>query len=375
MNIGIDTRAANWYRGTGLGTYAYQLVNSLNLIDNNNSYTLVGDNKNIDFELNPNFKIKTVERTSNGSFWEGVKTPVELSSKDYNIYHIPQNGIGMPLSCPDTELVITLHDTIPLHMPETVSDEYMSLFNSLMPSIVKRSSGIITVSEYSKHDIVNDFGYPPERIYVTHLASENIYRPLDKSLCRNILKKYYSIENDFILYVGGFSPRKNIVGLIKAYNLVKSKLPRGMKLVIAGYKGKSYRIYKDLVDCLHLEDSVIFPGFIDVNHMPHLYNSATLLVYPSFYEGFGLPPIEAMACGTPVIASNLSSIPEILEDSALLFNPLDIESIGSYIITAVLDNNLRQSMIERGFKKNASLSWETTALETLNAYRSIAKME
>lgn len=370
MNIGIDIRAAKWYRGTGIGTYTYQLINAINTLNSNNNFTLFSDNSPIDINFNSNFKFETLPTTESNNFWDNVKIPTLLRSNTVNLYHSPQNGIGLPIDH-SVPFIITLHDTIPLHMPETVGDNYLNLFNTNMNSIINRCDGIITVSEFSREDIAKDFGFPREKIFVTYLASEPIYKPINKHICNEILKKHYSIPNNYILYVGGFSPRKNISGLIQAFSKIEKKLPPDMKLIIAGNKGKSYAIYRDLTKKLKLTEKVLFPGFIEMEHMPHLYNGANMLVYPSFYEGFGLPPIEAMACGTPVIASNATSIPEILGDSALFCAPQDIDDLANKILLGIYDNSLRHTLIKKGFLTSTSLTWKSTSINTLKAYETI----
>lgn len=370
MNIGIDIRAAKWYRGTGIGTYTYQLINALNNLNYDTNFTLFSDDTPLDIQFKQNFRFITLPTTQSNNFWDNVKIPAILTPDIADIYHAPQNGIGLP-DDHNLPFVITLHDTIPLHMPETVGENYLNLFNTHMKSIIDRCDGIITVSEFSREDIAKDFNFPKEKIHVTYLASEPIYKPTNKHICSNILKKHYFIPNNYILYVGGFSPRKNIAGLIEAFSIIKNKLPDDMKLVIAGTKGKSYSIYKALTDKLNLSDKVLFPGFISMEHMPYLYSGASLLVYPSFYEGFGLPPIEAMACGTPVIASNLTSIPEILDDSALLCDPHDTELLAKNILAVISDESLKGALIKKGFDKAASLTWNSTAQKTMEAYNKI----
>jgi len=374
MKIGIDARAAKWYRGTGIGTYTYQLINSLNKVDFINEYLLfIAENYNNQIDFKDNFFLSPIKESNSSNFWDEVNIPNILNGKDIDIYHVPQNGVGLPIEkkCP---FIITLHDTIPIHMPETVGDRYLEIFTTKMKSIVDNSDGIITVSEFSKEDISRDFNYPKEKIFVTYLASENIYKPIDKSIASSILKKQYSLSNNYILYVGGFSPRKNILGLIKAYSKLPKNIRESHNLVIAGNKGKSYELYKKCAEEYNVDNHVIFPGFISMEYMPYLYNAASLFVYPSFYEGFGLPPIEAMACGVPVIASNVTSIPEILADAAILFNPNDINELSSKLYEVLMDENIKQELIHKGFIKNNSLSWEKTALDTLKAYKSILSL-
>ena len=371
MKIGIDARAAKWYRGTGIGTYSYQLIHSLNKIDNYNDYLLyVPDDCKLAIPFKKNFQIKKIKQDNQNNFWSEVDTHNPLIDKSMDIYHVPQNGVGLPAlkSCP---LVITLHDVIPYKMPDTVSAQYLKIFKEKLPNIIPLCDGIITVSEYSKEDIIKVFNFPREKIYVTHLASEDIYKPYDKTFSKSIIEKNYSITGDYILYIGGFSPRKNIVGLLNSFSLLLPRLKKDMKLVIAGSKGKSYDIYKKRAQDLKIDENVIFPGFISMEHIPFMYNACELFVYPSFYEGFGLPPIEAMACGVPVIASNATSIPEIVKDSTLLVDPYDIDDLSEKMYNVLHDSDLRESLITKGLKRAAELTWEHTAADTLTAYQSI----
>lgn len=369
MKIGIDGRAAKWYRGTGIGTYTYELINFLGKTPNNFNY-YVHLPENITFPSYNNIEyISTIENTKN-NFWDEVKIPNNIDNLNLDLYHIPQNGIGLPIN-KDCSYIITLHDIIPCKLPETVSNKFLSIFNKYIPKIISNSKAIITVSEFSKKDISKTFNYNPENIFVTPLASENIYRPLDKNLSKQLIKENYGINDDFILYVGGFSPRKNILGIIEAFSLFKENYKKNIKLVIAGMKGFSYEIYKNKVNELSLDNSVIFPGFISMEFMPYLYNACELFVYPSLYEGFGLPPIEAMSCGVPVIASNITSIPEVVGNSAMLINPRDIVELSQAMLEILNNIELKNTLISLGLKRSSQLTWQNTVKNTIDAYKSI----
>ncbi len=373
MKISIDGRAAKWYRGTGLGTYTYQLINNLNQIDFLNQYLLfLPEHSSLEKELRANFNLNLVPDSFSENFWEEVKVPNILADKCADIYHVPQNGVGLcpKINCPST---ITLHDIIPLKMPETVSDRYLRIFNEEMPNIISNTSGIITVSEFSKEDISREFNYPKDKIFVTPLAAEEIYKPLNKNHSKQYLKTKYGISGDFILYVGGFSPRKNILGLIEAFSLLIKDYKKPIKLLIVGKHGISYEKYKKRVDDLNLSSNVLFPGFIPLDDMPVFYNASSLFVYPSFYEGFGLPPLEAMACGTPVIASNLTSVPEVVSDSALLVDPSNVDDIKNSMIKILEDKLLTIGLINKGLLHSSKYNWKNTAYDTLDAYNSILK--
>lgn len=371
MKIGIDGRAANWYRGTGIGTYTYQLINHINKVDSINDYMIfMPHNCNNMINFNKNFCMTEIDEHCKDNFWDEINMPNILKNKNMDLYHVPQNGIGIPED-KKCAFVITLHDVIPYRMPQTSSERYLKLFNETLPKIISMCDGIITVSNYSKNDIIKAFNFPKDKIFVTHLAGEDIYAPIDKGLCKNIIKKYYSINEDYILYVGGFSPRKNIIGLIEAFSMLLNRYKKEIKLVIAGKHGISYSLYKKRCEDLHVEDKVIFPGFIPLEHLPYLYSGCETFVYPSFYEGFGLPPVEAMACGVPVIASNATSIPEVVSDGAILVDPYNIDELCNSMYKILLDKTLKEDLILRGLVRSSELTWHKTAKDTIIAYNKI----
>lgn len=372
MKICIDGRAATLYRGTGIGNYTYQIINNLHQIDFLNEYNiLTPEASSLKLPKKNNFNYLASSTNDKKNFWEFINTKNPKENIIGDVYHIPQNGIGF--SKPkDIKTVITLHDIIPMKMPDTVSGTFLKIFNENIQNILDNTDGIITVSNFSKEDISKTFSYPKEKIFVTHLAAEEIYTPLNKFHSSQYLKKHYGIDRDFLLYVGGFSPRKNILGLIESFNLVKNSYKRDLKLVIIGTKGSSYEIYRKKVDELNLSSSVIFTGFIPIDDMPIFYSASKALVYPSFYEGFGLPPIECMACGTPVIASNLTSMPEVCQDSALLVDPYDVDEIKENILTLLNNHKFYSLMIYKGLSHSSKFNWKKTAYNTLEVYKHIS---
>ena len=370
MKIGIDGRAAKWYRGTGIGTYTHQLISSLNKVDCNDDYLVFLPKGSSLKDLNYNFKIQEVKSDLKENFWDEVSVPNILDNHQMELYHVPQNGVGLSenINCLKA---ITLHDIIPLRMPETVSDRYLKIFHNELPKMLNNCQGIITVSEFSKNDIAKEFNFPKDKIFVTHLAAENIYKPMDKKTCKQFIENKYGIKDNYVLYVGGLSPRKNIIGLIEAFSLISPKNRKNTKLVITGKKGLSYSRYKKRSEDLNISDDVIFTDFIPLEDLPIFYNGAETLVYPSFYEGFGLPPLEAMACGTPVISSNVTSIPEVCDNSAILINPYDTKELSLAIEKVLTDKDLAKAMSEKGLIRSADFSWQKTALKTIDAYTSI----
>ncbi|GIM29645.1 glycosyl transferase [Clostridium polyendosporum] len=374
MKIAIDGRAAKWYRGTGIGTYTYQLINNLNQIDFLNQYLLfMPQHAPFERQLRDNFNTSYSLDNNKDNFWEEVRIPNILSDNEIDIYHVPQNGVGLSQNIHCASM-ITLHDIIPLRMPETVSNRYLKIFNEDIPKIIEKCNGIITVSEFSKNDIAKEFNFPKEKIFVTHLAAEDIYRPLNKIECKNLINKKYGVCSDFILYVGGFSPRKNILGLIEAFSILLKHYKKDIKLIITGKHGISYEKYKKRAEDLKILSHVIFPGFIPLEDMPLFYNASKVFVYPSFYEGFGLPPLEAMACGTPVIASSETSVPEVVGDAALHVNPNNILKIYELMLSILEDRALSLSLINKGLIHSSKFNWKKTAYDTVDAYKSICNI-
>lgn len=369
MKVGIDSRGINLHAGSGIGTYTKNLV--FNLIDNTNvDFDLIWtglENKNFNRE---NTKIYNTSGRY-GSFYEKYYIPNLMKNNKVDLYHLPQNGIGFPFDW-NLNVVVTIHDLIPYTMPETVGKGYLNRFLKEMPNIISSCCGILTVSEYSKKDIMRFFpSFPEEKIYVTPLATNLQFKPLPKDECKLFVKNNFKVEDPYILYLGGFSSRKNVRNLILAFNKIKNDLKVKHKLILGGSLRDEGLALKELVSSLGLEDTIIFTGYLDDSILPIFYSGAEAFVYPSLYEGFGLPPLESMSCGTPVITSNLTSIPEVTGDSALLINPFNIDELCSSLINLLNSQSLKDELSAKGYEKSSQFSWKLTSELTLNAYNNI----
>lgn len=370
MKIGIDSRGAILYRGTGIGTYTYQLIKNLNLIDKKNNYRFFwpGDEFK-DLDISNDELFQSIE-SKKDKFWEEVHVPSRVEQEKIDIFHVPQNGIGLPKTKGCLQ-VATVHDLIPYIYPETSSSGYLKVFLKEMPRIMEQSDMIITVSEYSKKDIQRYFNLPDEKITVIYEAPESIYQPIEKDKAKEFVQQTYGIKSRYVLYIGGLSHRKNIKSLILAFWNILKDIPEDYKLVIVGKRERSFKKLSDLISTLNLEDKIIFTDFVKVPCMPYLYSAADLFVYPSLYEGFGLPPLEAMACGTPVITSNLTSIPEVTNNAAMLINPNDHVSLASAMEKALNSPKQLEQMSIDGLKQASKFSWESCARETLGVYEKL----
>jgi len=369
MRIAIDARGINFYSGTGIATYTENVLKNLINIDTINNYHIFWSGNNYEFIKKEKCKIIMTSK-KHQRFFEDHYFPANLSTEKIDIYHMPQNGIGFSeeISC---KKLITIHDLIPYIMPETVGRGYLLKFLKEMPVIIGGCDGIITVSEFSKRDILKFFPIDENKIFVTPLAADKKYTPLDKVHCRNVLRDIYNLTDPFILYLGGFSERKNVASVLTAFAKIYKDLNKKYKLVIlGGYKDSSQRLVK-LTNELKIESHVVFTGFVQEDHLPIFYNCCDTFVYPSFYEGFGLPPLEAMSCGTPVIASNLTSIPEVVGDGGILINPYDISEISFAIGNLLSNEKLRDELSYKALKRASEFSWQNTAQSTLKVYESI----
>lgn len=365
MKIAIDARGINWYRGTGIGTYTDNLVQNL-IESNKNHYKLYWSSENLQSFSKENVDIILTSSKSH-KFFNDFYIPHDLNRSNVQLYHIPQNGIGLneDITC---KKVITIHDLIPYIMPETVGKGYIKKFLAEMPKIIDLADGIVTVSECSKRDIIRFFNIDENKIFVTPLAADNKYKPLNTLECCSYVKGKYNIIKPFILYIGGFSERKNVRELIQSFIKTYKSLNKDYSLVLAGSRRDiGTRLYNEFKH----HDNIIFTGYIESSELPILYNAAELFVYPSLYEGFGLPPLESMKCGTPVISSNLSSIPEVVKDAGILINPYNISELQEAIVEILNNDDLRLNYAKKSLDRAQNFNWKKTSSLTENAYESI----
>lgn len=373
MKIAIDARSAALHHGTGIGTYTENLISEMLSLNSKDEFTLFCSGK-----VNENFNKENsniiYSSGRHGSFYEKYYIPNELNKIHIDLYHIPQNGMGFDF---DSEIstLVTIHDLIPYIMPETVGIGYLDRFLRDMPNIISKSSGILTVSEHSKRDILKFFSsYPEDKVFVTPLAANKNFKPLDKNTCKLYVEKTYGVRSPYILYIGGFSLRKNALGLIKVFSRVYRDLNLPYKLLIGGSLKDEGSKLSAFVKENKMEDKIIFAGYIEDDVLPILYNACEAFVYPSFYEGFGLPPLEAMSCKTPVITSNLTSIPEVTGDNAILINPYRLDELEKALVTLLNDEDLKNTLSKKGYSRSLEFTWEKTAKRTLDVYRQISSL-
>jgi glycosyltransferase involved in cell wall biosynthesis len=373
MNLGIDGRVITWHIGSGLATYTNNLLTNLNLLQDLKNIILFYPYK----DRTDYYNIKDIPRNllvgeRRLDFWRNVYDLKWDANFPIDLFHNTVNGIGLPRSLKGVK-VITLHDLIPYIMPETVDRPHLDYTLKHTPYILENVSHIITVSQYSKSDIQRYFGIDDDKITVTHLAADPIFMPMDRDNAKRVISNKYGVDKKYVLYLGGFSKRKNIERLIKAFRKVIIEKKEVINLLILGEHSRSFKALWKLTDELELCDYVKFLNFVPTADLPYFYNGAEVFAYPSLYEGFGLPPLEAMQCGTPVITSNVSSIPEIVGDACLLADPYSVDSISELMFTLLTDRDEWQKFSLLGIEKAKEYSWQKTAVETYRVYEKCMK--
>jgi glycosyltransferase involved in cell wall biosynthesis len=259
--------------------------------------------------------------------------------------------------------MLTIHDLFPLINPELSLEGQSSLFENIKPNLDKIDR-IIAVSQSTKNDIMKYLDVHEDKITMIYEGVDEKYKPVED--CSKIKKKYG--VDKFILFVGTLEPRKNIPNLIKAFAKLNST---EYKLVITGKKGWKYKSIFNTAESLKITDKTVFTGYVPEDDLPALYSAADLFVYPSLYEGFGIPPLEAMACGTPVITSNRSSLPEVAGNAALLVDPEDTDELAEAMMKVIGDSCLRDVMTKRGFEQAKKFSWDQCVRKTIRVYKQI----
>jgi glycosyltransferase involved in cell wall biosynthesis len=371
MNIAIDATIIR-EEITGTGFYITNLLNGLLKIDDKNTYYIFGDEKflkiNLGTEKN-NFKIihKRFKNRIIRVLWEYLILPVELKKLKVEVLHSP-NYIT-PLFKLGFKVILTIHDLTFLLFAEKYPVTKRLLFGRMINIYIKISDGIIAVSENTKKDILRFFKIQGNKVSVTYESYPEYYNNhIDIKNAKEFLKKY-GIKKEFILYVGMIEPRKNILSLLKAFIQIDKEL--NLDLVIVGKKGWYYEEIERFVSSIEmdkLKNKIIFTGYIHENELKYFYRSAFVFVYPSLYEGFGLPPLQAMACGVPVITSNISSLPEVVGDSAIQINPESLVEIVKNVKLVYNNKDFRETLIKKGLKRSELFNLEKIAENTLKIY-------
>jgi glycosyltransferase involved in cell wall biosynthesis len=369
MRIGLNAQILS-RNDAGVATYARSLIRGLAHIDRRNDYYLFGNRGKLEGLVAENITIVPTGRQVQGRvariLWEQLVLPRKVRRRRIEVLHYPDHTASLAgRICPT---VITIHDLSFLAHPGFFP-RAMRTYKALS---VRRSTAVadrvIVVSEATKRECMSLLGLAAERLRVVHNGVDPEFRPIEDRPQLETVRRQYRLPDKIILFVGTLEPRKNVVGLLHAFDRLRKRGKWRGKLVLVGGVGWLHQNIFDTIVSLGLSDLVRCAGYVPRRELPALYSQAELLVYPSFCEGFGLPVLEAMACGCPVIAANTSSFPEVVGDAGIMVDPNDIDALTGAMESVLGDEELRSGMRARGLKRAQAFSWDRCAQTTLAVY-------
>jgi glycosyltransferase involved in cell wall biosynthesis len=368
LRIAIDARK---FRDYGIGTYVRNLLRHLARIDQTTEYVVLCREADRELIALTGANFRAVPEASPGySVREQITVPLALRREGADLFHAPHYVLPPLTPC---KSVVTIHDCIhlrfPQYLPNTLGYAYA---RSSLWFATHRSNRILTVSEASKRDILDYFNVPPGKIDVIYNGiDERFSAPPDPDDVARVRERF-QLDHPFILYAGNIKPHKNLERTIEAFQLLRRDSAfEQVKLVIIGDEIAKYAALRHAVHRHKLHKYVRFFGFVPNSTLAILYRLAAVFVFPSLYEGFGLPPLEAMASGTPVITSNVSSLPEVVGDAALLVNPLEPEAIADSMRRVLTDAALRDDLRIRGLARASQFSWDRSIRRVREIYSEV----
>jgi len=367
LRIAIDARKLHDY---GIGTYVRNLVQGLARQDDDAAYAVLCRDADAGFvqALGSRFT-PIVERSGNYSVREQLSVPLALRRARADLFHAPHYVVSPLTPCP---YIVTIHDCIHLRFPQYLPNRMAYTYARRMMSLAaRRSRRVLTVSNASKQDILHYLRVPADKVEV-------IYNALDARLATpptqddiDRVRQRFQLTAPFILYAGNIKPHKNVDRLIEAYAILRRRGVESARLLIIGDEISKYPNLRRLVHRFQLHQHVRFLGFVPDATLAVLYQLASVFVFPSLYEGFGLPPLEAMAAGAPVITSNVSSLPEVVGDAALLIDPMDAGAIADAMARVLGDEALRAELVRRGHERVKAFSWDRSVARVREVYREL----
>jgi glycosyltransferase involved in cell wall biosynthesis len=367
MRIGIDARLV-YYSRAGIGQYIIHLTRALAHLDTPDDHFVLLQSRKDRTKIVENHQFSRVSLwTPSHHRLEQPALRFETARSGLDLLHSPD---FIPPFKRSYKSVITVHDLAFLLYPQFMTAESARYYGQV-DQAVRNTDHIIAVSKATKQDLISLLGVPSEKITVIYEGCNPAYQCIDRQKAQAFCHKTWDLDENFIFFIGTLEPRKNIPTLLRAYRLLRDQYKRQEKLVLAGSKGWLFEEVEQTIKDLNLVDDVILIGRVEDTWVNYLYNAASMLVFPSFYEGFGLPPLEAMTCGTPVIVSKIKVMPEVVGDAALMIDPHDPENLAIAMHRLLIDEDLRSELIAKGLKRAAKFSWEQAACETLKIYHKV----
>jgi glycosyltransferase involved in cell wall biosynthesis len=369
MKIAIDAHTIG-KEAAGHETYIKNTIASLAEIDRENRYTLYLSDRDVIETYRgrwPNFEVRHIDLTT-PIVRKFLSFAARLRMHPADIFFAQAY---VPRYCP-CKSVTMIADLSFEHFPEAFNSEDRTRMKSTVLRSAQTASHITTLSEHSRKDLIELYGIEPERVTTTLLAAASIFRPIkDEDELQRVREKY-DLPDQFILGVGTVEPRKNLVRLIEAYSILRKRNSNTPALILVGKNGWLTDESLNAAVKFGVEEYVKFTGYVAEEDLPVLYSAAVFFVYPSYFEGFGLPPLEAMQCGTPVITGDLTSLPEVVGDAGIMVDPLDVNAIADAMERLLSDSELRFTLSNKGIERAARFTWSNVAKQTLQIFERVA---
>lgn len=369
MRIGVDSRPLREKQTSGIPMYVRSLLKALAQVDKTNEYVLYC-HKDFDFEMpGPNFSKKSGALTRYGSLWMQAELPLWLSRDRIDIFWGTQHILPLKMSS-KIKAVLTVHDLVHYVFPETMKPLNLLINKLLIPPSIHRADAIVADTDWTMSDVRKFLNPVGKIMQVVYLGVGAHFRPHNISAAKEKAQKLFELPKDLLLTVGTFEPRKNITGLFKAFSLLANRIPH--HLAVVGQKGWKNEKVQQEIRRAKIHERIHLLGYLSDEILPDIYSAADVFVFPSVYEGFGLPPLEAMACSVPVVSSSVSSIPEIVGDAACLVNPHNPQSIADGILQVLGNSTYRYDLISRGLLQSAKYTWNKTAEKMLRIFNEVS---
>jgi glycosyltransferase involved in cell wall biosynthesis len=362
---------------TGIGQYTYHLVRELQLLLPEKPWLFYGTNWRQQMRQAPLPGVESVK----AGIKRYVPQPYRVSrfiqqslfsaaaGKRFAVYHEP-NFLAFRYRGPT---VVTVHDLSWIRHPETQPAERVRIMDRLMPGVMARADHIVVPTDFVRREVMDYYGLPASRVTTTLEGVSADFHPRDEALCRAALARHGLTYGGYVLAVGTLEPRKNLATAVAAYSRLPDALRKRHPLVLVGMKGWGLDAFGPALQRLVAAGEAIVTGYVPQQDLPALYAGARVMVYPSLYEGFGLPPVEAMACGTPVIVSDRASLPEVTGGAALTVAALDDLALGEALASVLEDGALHTRLVAAGLQQAGKFSWRQCAIDTLRVYQLVIK--
>ncbi len=375
MKIGIEAQRISRKKKHGMDIVAIELIIKLQVIDKVNEYIIFmkDDEDNGVIKETANFKIVRI-KSAPYPYWEQVLLPIEIKKYNLDLLHCTSNTAPLFTNTP---VVITLHDIIYLEKLNFTKGTLYQIFGNFyrrwnVPQVVRKAAKILTVSNYEQARIVQHFNLQSNQVTTVYNGVSDTFSRVKSPDVLKAIKLKYNLPDEYVFFLGNTDPKKNVEGVMNALSILRKKNSLNFRLLMLDIDKTYLQSIAIKIGDLQILDYITFCGYIPNHELPAIYSMAKAFLYPSLRESFGIPMVEAMACGVPVITSNTSSMPEVSGDAAVLVDPFNPEDIANALINLLGNETLKKELVLKGIERAKAFSWQNNALKTLDIYKIIS---